>query len=277
MEQLLTRDLDGFEVKTYEDRRLPIDGIGPEHLPFIDMEPYLDTSTFHEFHDEINMGLSRIRTYGFPNVSGTIPEELREFDGQTHPLNMLYHIEQYDPDGRHRRNLAKLESQEERVKYCTFAMGAAQGWSFSVFLLMNDYLTRQDPSKIRETSYSNHFQQTIQYIRNCLPYKYVSRAILFTTFPGTELTCHRDFYGSGHSDHHICFNFGPGRRAYVYDCDEQERVHVREGCRAYFFNDRDYHGVSPVPEFTYTIRVDGQFTDEFSEQIGLIDGQVCGY
>ena len=47
--------------------------------------------------------------------------------------------------------------------------------------------------------------------------------------------------------------------------------------RAYLFNDRDYHGVSPVPYFTYTIRVDGQFDDELCEKLGLVDGRISGY
>lgn len=274
---ILSRDLDGFEAKTYPDRRLNVEGIGPNHLPFIDMEPHIDTSFFDELHDEINLGLSRIDKYGYPNVSGTIPEELREFDNQTHPLNMLYEIEKYDPDGKHRKNLAKLETKEQKVKYATFAMGAAQCWYFSTFLLHNEYLQRQNIHTVTKGKYADLFPRTIEYFLGFLPYKYISRAILFSTFPGAELTCHRDFVGVGHSDHHICFNFGPGRRAYVYDCEKQEKIHVREGCRAYMFNDRDYHGVSSVPYFTYTIRVDGQFTEELCGDLGLEDGKISGY
>ncbi len=277
MEHILSRDLDGFEAKTYEDRRLPVEGIGPDHLPFIDMEPYLDASWFPTLHDEINLALAQIPRYGFPNVSGTIPQELQQFPGQTHPLNMLHHIEQYDPDGRHRRNLAKLKTKEEKVKYATFAMGAAQCWYFSTFLLQNEYLDRQDPESVKMGTYANLFPQTIGYFMERLPYKYVSRAILFATFPGVELTCHRDFVGFEHTDHHICFNFGPGRRAYVYDCNQQRKRYVIGSGRAYTFNDRDYHGVDPVPHFAYTIRVDGQFTDELCDQLGLVDGRVSGY
>lgn len=279
MEQILSRDLDGFEAKTYEDRRLGIEGVGPNHLPFVDMEPYLgiDETRFDELHAEVNLALAQIPQYGFPNVSGTIPEELRQFAGQTHPLNMLYELEKYDPTGYHRANLAKLDTKEQKVKYATFAMGAAQCWYFSTFLLHNEYLDRQDPTKVKLGQYAHLFRETNRFILRELPYKYVSRAILFSTFPGAELTCHRDFVGSDHGDHHICFNFGPGRQAYVYDCHSQQKVHVSGRGRAYMFNDRDYHGVSPVPYFTYTIRVDGQFEDELCEKLGLVDGRISGY
>jgi len=275
-EEMLERDLDGVTIHTYDERRLPITGIGPDHLPFLDMEPYLDTSKFAEFHDEVNLALSQIWDYNFPNVNGIVPKELRWFEEQTQPLHMLYHIEYYDPTGRHRANLAKLETKAEKIKYCTFAMGAVQPWYFSLFLLYNEYITRQEESLRKFGEHAELFPQIIDYFLNHLPFKYVSRAILFATFPGAEVICHRDIIQTGENlDHHFCFNFGKGRRAYVYDCNTREKVFVRDECRAYMFNDRDYHGVEAVPYFTYTIRVDGQFTDEFCKTLGFVGGRVA--
>ena len=38
--------------------------------------------------------------------------------------------------------------------------------------------------------------------------------------------------------------------------------------RPEFFNNRDYHGVDPEPIFRYTLRVDGTFTDDLTEELG---------
>ena len=277
-DDILSRTLnDGFEAKTYKDARLPIEGLGPQHLPFIDMEPFLPTYLFSSLQDEVNLALASIPNYGYPNVSGTIPEELREFQTETHPLDMLYNIERYDPTGQHREMLAQLPEKEQKVKYCTFALGAAQVWYFSVFLLQNEYLDRQDPSKMERGIYADLFPKTIDFVQNRLPFKYVSRAILFSTFPGAEVRCHRDYVNTNHTDHHICFNFGPGRRAYVYDCMEQRKIFAPRNGRAYMFNDRDYHGVAPVPYFTYTIRVDGQFEDWLCDALQFEGGKASGY
>lgn len=269
---------DGFETNSWYPTRLPIDGVGPDHLPFVDLEEYLNTSRYDEYHDEVNIALSLIEDYTFPNVNGSIPEELQQFGGQTHPMDMLHYIERYDPTGKHLKIINSFKQKQQKIKYATYAMGAAQAWNFSVFLLQNEYITKADVEKCQYGPNAHRFPKVLDYIQNQLPMEYVSRAILFSTFPGTEMICHRDWVKTQtNTMHHMCFNFGPGRRAYVYDCDTQEKVHVREGCRAYIFNDQDYHGVDPVPYFAYTIRIDGKFTNEFCEELGLIDGKISGY
>ena len=60
---------DGFETNSWAPRRLGIEGVGPDHLPFIDLEPFLDTSNYDEFHDEVNIALSIIEEYTFTNVN----------------------------------------------------------------------------------------------------------------------------------------------------------------------------------------------------------------
>jgi hypothetical protein len=269
---------DGFETNSWSAKRLRVDGVGPDHLPFIDLEPYLDTSKYDDYHDEVNIALSLIEDYTFPNVNGSIPKELQQFEGQTHPSDMIHYIERHDPTGKHLKIINSLPQKQQKLKYATYAMGAAQGWNFSVFLLQNEYLTKADAGKRTLGKNANHFPHVLSYFVNELPFEYVSRSILFATYPGTDMTCHRDWIRTeSNNAHHMCFNFGPGRRAYVYDCDTREKTHVREGCRAYLFNDQDYHGVSAVPHFSYTIRVDGQFTDEFCEKLGFVNRKISGY
>lgn len=269
---------DGFETNSWAPLRLPVEGVGPDHLPFINLEPFLDTSNYDEFHDEVNIALSLIEDYTFPNVNGTIPEELQEFEGQTHPSNILHYIEQHDPTGKHLAIINSLPQKQQKLKYATYALGAAQAWHFSVFLLQNEYLTKSDVSKRTMGKNGHHFPNVLSYVENVLPFKHVSRAILFSTFQGSEMICHRDWIRTeSNTAHHICFNFGPGRRAFVYDCDAEKKIHVEEGCRAYLFNDQDYHGVSAIPYFAYTIRVDGEFTDEFCEKLGFVDRKISGY
>jgi len=269
---------DGFETNSWGQRRLTIEGAGPNHLPFLDIEPYLDTSRYEEFHDEVNIALSNIEDYTFPHVNGAIPDELQQFEGQTHPLDILHNIERYDPTGKHLAIINSLPQKQQKMKYATFALGAAQTFAFSVFIFYNEFSTRSDLAKRKRGANYHHFPKVASYIDNELPFKNVSRAILFGTFPSTEVICHRDWIRTeSNTEHHINFNFGPGRRAYVYDCETQQKTHVREGCRAYAFNYQDYHGVSAVPWFTYTIRVDGEFTDEFCEKLGLVDRKISGY
>ncbi len=42
--------------------------------------------------------------------------------------------------------------------------------------------------------------------------------------------------------------------------------------RAYFFNNRDYHGVEADPTFRYTLRVDGTFRQDVLDALDIPDG-----
>ena len=65
---------------------------------------------------------------------------------------------------------------------------------------------------------------------------------------------------------------GGWRPSFVWDEKTKEKHHLPSGARSYFFNNRDYHGVDPEPIFKYTLRIDGTFTDEMCEKLGLEDG-----
>ena len=89
---------------------------------------------------------------------------------------------------------------------------------------------------------------------------------------------HRDGVVAEHKDHNINLFFTPGwRPSFVYDEITKEKVYLEQGARSYFFNNRDYHGVDPEPNFRYTLRIDGTFTDELQEELGLVDGYTWNW
>jgi hypothetical protein len=78
-----------------------------------------------------------------------------------------------------------------------------------------------------------------------------------------------------HSDHNINLFFASGSRpSFIWDEKAKKKIYLDSDARSYFFNNRDYHGVDPEPVFRYTLRVDGTFTDELCEQLGLEDGRT---
>ena len=288
LEKIPSREFaDGTKTHSWEYRRLPVEGVGPSHLPFIDLEPHLDLARAEELHDEINFGLAGIDHYSFPNVNGAVPEELAEFPGQNHPKHIIQHIEDYDPTGKHKAAIERLPRMVDKLRYATYALGAIQEWQFSVFLLENHYVKFQeqgtdrpikfDPEMVKVTKHAHRFPKVMKFIGS-LPFEYLTRCLIFGSHSNAEAHAHRDWVRtSEHRNHHICFNFGPGRKAYVYDCEKREKIYVRDGCKAYLFNDQDYHGVDPTPVFSYTLRVDGVFTDEFCEALGFVDKKISGY
>lgn len=54
---------------------------------------------------------------------------------------------------------------------------------------------------------------------------------------------------------------------YLWDEVNKKRTYMTP--RVIWFNDNDWHGGDPVPYRTYSLRIDGKFTKEFKEKIGV--------
>jgi hypothetical protein len=156
-------------------------------------------------------------------------------------------------------------------KYAYFAMGAVIPWFFACYLKHGDFNNKTKQNE-NWTENAKYFPKLIEYIKT-LPFKEVGRIMFFTAYPNAGVVTHRDSIVAEHKDHNINLFFDSGwRPSFIWDEKTKEKVYLPEGARSYYFNNRDYHGVDPEPVFRYTVRIDGTFTDEMCEKLGLEDG-----
>jgi hypothetical protein len=190
---------------------------------------------------------------------------------------MLHHLEKFDKTGVHRAALLEVAKQspgsemQAMYKYAYFAMGAVIPWFFALYLKKNDFKAKtKDLGQWTESA--KYFPNIVKYL-DTLPFKTIGRVLFFTTYPNAGVVTHRDSIVAEHQDHNINLFFSGGERSsFIWDEKKKEKVFLEKGARSYFFNNRDYHGVDPEPVFRYTLRVDGTFTDELCEELGLENG-----
>jgi hypothetical protein len=70
-----------------------------------------------------------------------------------------------------------------------------------------------------------------------------------------------------HKNEFIWINPTGIKKFYVYNEDTQERHDVNSP--AIFFNDLDMHGGDTNECMTWSLRIDGVFTDEFKQKLGI--------
>jgi hypothetical protein len=101
-----------------------------------------------------------------------------------------------------------------------------------------------------------------------LNFKTVSRAIAFIQLPDTVEPAHRDWSGSDWLDgtsHFMWIKITEGKRFWIrYN---NEKVYVESTFS--MFNLDAVHGADPVPYPSISLRIDGQFTEEFCKKIGV--------
>jgi hypothetical protein len=254
-------------------------GVGKSRSPIISMDDYIDHSQDTELHIECCKGLALANDYKMGMVYGDLPpEEEAKHDNNTCWSTTLQNLEKIDPTGIHHKALIEVAERAEpgqqmqaMYKYAYFALGSVIPWFFALYLKKGGFYDKTKDND-KWTPAAAHFPKLLKYIET-LPFKEIGRIMFFTTYPKAGVAVHRDSVVTEHKDHNINLFFDGGwRPSFVWDEKTKEKHHLPSGARSYFFNNRDYHGVDPEPIFKYTLRIDGTFTDEICEKLGLEDG-----
>jgi hypothetical protein len=268
-----------FRLQYHEYEEYGVMGVGKDRKPYINMDPYIDHSMDDEIHQEMCMGLSMIKCYDIGRCnSGLPPPEVEKYSGNDCLAITLSRLNEIDPTGVHRRNIETIANsldKEEEIhqavyKYCYFALGSVIPWFFVLYLKYSPFYEKTKDDGVF-TDNAKHFPKLLKYI-DSLPFRHVGRIKIFTTYPNTSVMIHRDGPVRLHKDHNINLFFSGGRPAFVYDERKKEKIYLEKGCKSYFFNNRDFHGVDSEPVFRYTVRVDGVFSPEMEKKLGLVDG-----
>ncbi|HEX2763576.1 MAG TPA: hypothetical protein VHM92_06980 [Allosphingosinicella sp.] len=109
------------------------------------------------------------------------------------------------------------------------------------------------------------FDELVDFIAT-LPFAATGRMLIIYDDSGREVPAHRD-----HDDAEICHEFiwmrtNLEKPFYVLDPSTGEKLHVASHS-AWFDTVNQYHGAQPTGGLSFSIRVDGRFTDDFRARI----------
>jgi len=271
------RDLHGVRVHHLEYLEIPPMGVGRNRQIMVNMDEFVNHDQDEELHIECCKGLALTNDYKPGGVAGiSPPEDKVRMHNDKSWSDMLYHLEQYDPKGLHSEAIREIidikgrnNSLHHLYKYAYYALGAPIPWYFSCYLKDARFVDKSTEGTF--TPNAAYFPKLLKYVET-LPFKEVGRILFLGSFPNAGVLCHRDSVAAEHKDHSINLFFTAGRTSYVWDPVKKEKIYLDPNAKSYFFNNRDLHGVDPDPVFRYTLRVDGTFTDEVCEKLGLEDG-----
>jgi hypothetical protein len=270
--------LPGKEIPHFEYEEFGVKGVGKYRRPMISMDSYIDHTNDLALHVECCKGLAMATDFKMGMVYGSFPpEEVKRLNGQDCWTNILANIEHNDPTGVHQQAIAEIiktpgiDVGQAIYKYAYFAMGAGIPWFFACYLKKAGFSDKTNDNGVWTES-AKYFPNVVKYL-DTLPFKTIGRVLFFTTYPNCGVATHRDSIVAEHKDHNINLFFEGGwRPSFIWDECKKEKIYLPQGSKSYFFNNRDYHGVDAEPVFRYTLRVDGTFTDELCEELGLENG-----
>jgi hypothetical protein len=115
------------------------------------------------------------------------------------------------------------------------------------------------------TEQAEEFSLLMDFIRT-LPFKQTARMMIMYDNCGRSVTAHRDHSYKNTCHEFIWFRTNLNKRFYVLNPDNNLRQYV-ESHSAWFDTCNQFHGADPYNGLTFSLRVDGTFTDDFRELI----------
>lgn len=264
--------------------------VGIHGRPYVDLEPFIDLAALAALDLEICLGLARVATSvtgGSHKSMGIVPAHLEDDPyvdyGQAiaamdrdefvlfASLSDTPHL--LDPDER-----ADYTFGEERdfplsrrqVRYLEYRYGVYFPWSTYLELMPGG--TWDEQSRPHGKAFTRdalvYFPRTVAFVR-ALPLASIGSVKVLGLSACQHGTVHRDREPAAGRAPDTFIMLSPTGKKRLFLWDDAARTEHVVARRAYWFNDADYHGVLADPQFRYSLRVDGAFTAELRDELGL--------
>jgi len=239
---------------------------GIQKKPFVDAAPFLPIDELKLLEKEICLGIAKSKINA--GVYGPGVREEEKFK------SVIGLIRKYAQTGNPQdREIISTMSLDQLSVFFKLYEGM---YSASTVVYIRDFIDKKSltayQKKAREdstysTDNAQHFPNLLKWIDK-LPFVEIGRVIFFIHEHGCDLPIHKD--GPKyvpHQNEFLWLNPCGKKMFFIYD-DETGVKHYVDTTAA-FFNDLDEHGGDPVSTMTWSLRIDGKFTEEFRKQLGI--------
>lgn len=237
--------------------------------PIFPMDNAVDTSCFAELDMEICLGLAKAKetflTNGSDYTRGDATPDL--YDHRFKDVTIAASELRADE-----RAVFETLTYAEKQRYLKYAKGAYHPWSVCYTFLTSDSWNDKMNSagKVLKQEARELFPKTIDWCYRLPQFREIGRIAIFGVDPRQHVTCHRDLEPSKWPTNNELLMVCPrgDKKFFVYDPLLKEKIFPETRC--YIFSDLNFHGVEPSPRFTYSLRIDGKYTDEFAREISWL-------
>lgn len=250
---------------------------GINNQPYLDLEPYIDIEGFSRLHYKICRGLvqaehkkegNMVKPGGCEGAYELTFKPLYQALEEYHALPEDHEIRQQG------REIGEYDNRDQFMLFLKLALGAYDPYQF-VFLKTEEGGWQTRFEEKTWTPDAEHFPELVSWLEQLVEqrvFKHLGRIIFFKAEHDCFMPLHRDlilpdehdYFPHRHEFIHVRPNLD--KPFYIWDGEEEK---ILTTSRAVFFNDQDWHAGGRVNKQSYSLRIDGPFTDEFRERIGI--------
>jgi len=248
------------------------------------MEPYLDMETFSRLQPEIIRGFADAREFA---KEGTWMKPGFTFDNMSYTPNWkpiyqamdeFMELPKDDPIYLGGIDLFKdfknYKQRNKFTRYLKMAMGAYDPYIYYFLWEEGSWDDRTAPRKLTEEA--AYFPNTVKWVESLIGtvFEDIGRVIFFHCEADGIPFEHRDLDAKNgmnktfpHRNEFIHIRPNTKKAFYLWDPELKNKTYLNT--RAAWWNDQDWHGGEKIMEQSYSLRIDGKFTEEFRKTLGI--------
>jgi hypothetical protein len=257
---------------------------GINNQPYIDMSSYLNMAEFDRLQPEIIRGFAEAREFA---KEGTWMKPGFTFDNMSYRLHWkpIYQaMEEFmelpkdDPIYTGGIDMFKdfndYKQRNKFTRYLKMAMGAYDPYIYYFLWEEGSWDDRTAPRKLtEEAAYFPNVVKWVEQLQGTV-FENIGRVIFFHCEADGIPFEHRDLDAKNgvnvvkpHRNEFIHIRPNTKKAFYLWDPETKDKTYLNT--RAAWWNDVDWHGGEQIMEQSYSLRIDGKFTETFRKQLGI--------
>lgn len=253
--------------------------------PYLHLEQYLNMESFDQMQAEICLGFAEARSFA---KEGTWMKPGFTWDESSYIINwkpIPRAIEEFLslPDNDPIKvtgmplfkDFSNYEQRNKFTRYLKMAMGAYDPY---IYYFLWEEGSWDDRTAVRKlTAEAAHFPSVVLWVENLIEekiFEHIGRVIFFHCEAGGIPFEHRDLDAKNginvsypHRNEFIHIRPNTKKSMYVWDPEKKNKIYINS--RAAWWNDQDWHGGEMIMEPSYSLRIDGRFTEKFRKKLGI--------
>lgn len=253
--------------------------------PYINMSPYINMADFDQLQPEIIRGFAEAREFA---KEGTWMKPGFSFNNMSYQLHWkpIYQaMEEFmklpkdDPIYLGGIDLFKdfkdYKQRNKFTRYLKMAMGAYDPYIYYFLWEEGSWDDRTAPRKLTEEA--QYFPNVVKWVEDLITlgvFEHIGRVIFFHCEADGIPFEHRDLDAKNgidvvkpHRNEFIHIRPNTKKAFYLWDPETKDKTFLNT--RAAWWNDVDWHGGERIMEQSYSLRIDGKFTEAFRKQLGI--------
>jgi hypothetical protein len=170
-------------------------------------------------------------------------------------------------DPKLRETVTDLLNCDQFGNYIVFEQDVAAGTFSMIPRYCLDYSTKHHATECVAMPEDQQFAFFYEWLDRQDIFSDYGRVTLFINYPGTSGTLHHDYPDASkpNQDVFVLINFRPdNKKFYLVDNKTNEKIYSSGYCN--WFNTSNIHGADPAEQASYTLRIDGLFSDAFKQR-----------